>query len=249
VVSEYTALKLFGTRDAVGRQLTYKLYYAGRDTPQTFTIVGISSDTDVDQLMSRDDCLIYLPFSQVYVPNMLLVGRTQPGANASDAARVLQAAVRRADLDLSTGTAGPASWLAAGAWVAARAAGALATGLGLLTLLLSMVGLYGVQSQAVSHRTREVGVRMALGALATQIQGMMLREGFRPVIEGFVLGVFFGTIARAGLRAFYAGGIDLLDPFALVIVPVPLVAAALLACYLPARRAARVDPNVALRHL
>jgi putative ABC transport system permease protein len=90
---------------------------------------------------------------------------------------------------------------------------------------------------------------MALGAVAPQIQRMILREGYRPVIEGFVLGLFFGTIARAGLRAFYAGAVDIVDPFALLVVPVPLVIAATLACLLPARRAARVDPNVALRHL
>jgi hypothetical protein len=249
VVSEYTALKLFGTRDAIGKELSYKLYYGGYDTPQTFTIVGIAKDTDVDQLMSRDDALIYLPFSQVYLPNMMVVARTHRGGDVSDAVRAMQTIVRRADFDLSTGAAGPALWLAAGAWVAARAAGALATGLGLLTLMLSMVGLYGVQAQLVAHRTREVGVRMALGAVAAQIQAMILREGYRPVIEGFVLGLFFGTVARAGLRAFYAGAVDIVDPLALLVVPIPLAIAATLACLVPARRASRVDPSIALRHL
>ena len=249
VVSEHTAVKVFGTRDAIGKELSYKLYYGGYDTPQTFTIIGIARDTDVDQLMSREDALIYLPYSQVYLPNMMLVARTHRGHDVSDAVRVVQAIVRRADSDLSTGTAGPALWLAAGPWVAARAAGALAAGLGLLTLLLSMVGLYGVQSQLVAHRTREVGVRMALGAAASQIQGMILREGYRPVIEGFVLGLFFGTIARAALRAFYAGAVAIVDPVALLAVPIPLAIAATLACLVPARRAAQVDPNVALRHL
>jgi hypothetical protein len=249
LVSEYTARKFFGTRDAVGKQLTYKLYYGGYDTPQTITIVGITKDTDVERLMKRDDNLIYVPFSQVYLPNMILVARAKPDTSAFDATRVLQTIVRRADFDLSTGTAGPVSWLAAGPWVAARAAGTVATGLGLLTLMLSMVGLYGVQSQTVAHRTREVGVRMALGALTSQIERMILREGFRPVVEGFAVGLFFGTLARAGLRAIYVGAIDLVDPVALLVVPIPLAAAAFLACYLPARRASRVDPNVALRQL
>ncbi len=79
---------------------------------------------------------------------------------------------------------------------------------------------------------------------------MILREGFSPVVEGFALGLFFGTSpARAVLRAIYVGAIDLVDPVALLVVPIPLAAAAFLACYLPARRASRVDPNVALRHL
>jgi predicted permease len=249
LVSEYTARKFFGTRDSIGKQLTYKLYYGGHDTPQTFTVVGITKDTDVDRLMDRDHCLIYLPFAQVYLPNMILVARANAGTSPFDATRALQTVVRRADFDLSTGTAGPVAWLAAGPWVAARAAGAVATGLGLLTLMLSMVGLYGVQSQTVAHRTREVGVRMALGALTSQIERMILRDGFRPVAEGFALGLFFGTVARAGLRAIYVGAIDIVDPLALLVVPIPLAIAAFLACYLPARRASRVDPNVALRHL
>jgi putative ABC transport system permease protein len=249
LVSELTARKFFGTSNAIGRQLTYKLYYGGYDSPQTFTIVGITKDTDVDRLMKRDDALIYLPFSQVYLPNMLLVARANGGTSAFDATRMLQTIIRRADVELSTGTAGPAAWLAAGSWVAARAAGAVATGLGLLTLLLSMVGLYGVQSQTVAHRTREVGVRMALGALTSQIERMILREGFRPVVEGLALGFFFGTVARAGLRAIFVGAIDIFDPVAMILVPIPLAMAAFLACYFPARRASRVDPNVALRNL
>ena len=79
-----------------------------------------------------------------------------------------------------------------------------------------MVGLYGVQSQIVAHRTREVGIRMALGALTAQIQRMVMREGFRPVAEGFALGLFFGTVARAGIRAMFVGAVDIVDPFAIV---------------------------------
>lgn len=90
---------------------------------------------------------------------------------------------------------------------------------------------------------------MALGALTAQIQRAVMREGFRPVAEGFALGLFFGTVAHAGIRAMFEGTVDIVDPFAIMVVPVPLAIAAFLASYLPARRASRVDPNVALRHL
>jgi ABC-type antimicrobial peptide transport system permease subunit len=139
--------------------------------------------------------------------------------------------------------------LVAGEMVAARIAGSLALALGLLTLVLSMIGLYGIQTHLVALRTREVGVRMALGATVAHVQRMMLRQGYRPVIEGVILGIAFGVIARLGLRALLTDRIQIVDPIAFLVVPIPLFAAAFLACWLPARRAARVDPNVALRHL
>jgi ABC-type antimicrobial peptide transport system permease subunit len=90
---------------------------------------------------------------------------------------------------------------------------------------------------------------MALGAGARQIQLMMLREGYRPVIEGLLMGLFFGALARTTIRAYVNAGVTPVDPVAFAIVPVPLIVAALVACYVPARRASRVDPNEALRHL
>jgi predicted permease len=247
VISEYTALKIFGTRDAIGRHLVYRLRHAGEDTPETVAVIGVSKATDAERFTKRDAHVMYVPLSQRYLPNLLLVGRS--GDDPAGTARTLEAILRRVDPDLSIGVSGPARWLLAGPWVAARAAGGLAAGLGALTLMLSMVGLYGVQSQAVAQRTREVGVRMALGAMTSQIRAMILREGFRPVFEGFLIGAMLGTLARAGIRALLVAPVEIVDPLALAIVPIPLAIAAFLACYMPARRAARVDPNVALRAL
>ena len=77
----------------------------------------------------------------------------------------------------------------------------MAGALGLLTLALAMVGLYGVQAHLVARCTRELGLRMAIGASSTQIERMVLREGFAPVIQGILLGVMFGVLARLLLRA------------------------------------------------
>jgi putative ABC transport system permease protein len=101
----------------------------------------------------------------------------------------------------------------------------------------------------MAHRTREVGVRMALGAASSQIERMILQEGFRPVMDGLLIGLCLGTVARGAIRAFLTSQVQVIDPFAIAVVPIPLATAAFLACYLPARRASRVDPNVALRHL
>ena len=150
----------------------------------------------------------------------------------------------------ATRPAGPASIVLAGPYFAARIAASLARALGALTLVLAMVGLYGVQAHLVARRTRELGVRMALGASHEHIQRMVLKEGFRPVIEGVVLGMLLAVGARLGLRALVSASIQPIDPvIAFPLVPIPLFIAAFVACYIPARRASRVDPNVALRHL
>ena len=120
--------------------------------------------------------------------------------------------------------------------------------LGALTLLLAMVGLFGIQSHIVGHRTREIGVRMSFGATGRQIQWMVLKDGYRPVLEGLVLGLFGGLAGRVYVRAYLDIEVSVIDPWMLFIVPIPLIVAAFCACYVPARRAAGVDPNVALKH-
>jgi ABC-type antimicrobial peptide transport system permease subunit len=130
-----------------------------------------------------------------------------------------------------------------------RAAGLAALALGALTLLLAMVGLFGVQSHIVARRTREIGVRMSLGASAVQIKRMVLTDGCSPVVEGLALGLFIGLAGRAVVRAYLDIEVSVVDPWMLLTVPIPLIVAAFCACYLPAHRAAAVDPGVALRHL
>jgi len=121
--------------------------------------------------------------------------------------------------------------------------------LGLLALVLSMAGLYGVLAHLVTRRTREIGLRLALGAERADIVRMVVRDGLRPVLEGLVLGFGFAALLRMAMRPLFVRLMPSMHWELLLLVPVPFVAAALLAAYLPARRAAGVDPNVALRHL
>jgi predicted permease len=116
-----------------------------------------------------------------------------------------------------------------------------------LALVLASVGIYGVISFAVSQRTREIGVRMALGARPADVLGMILREGLKLVVLGVVLGVTAALMLTRLLEGMVYG-VSMSDPLVFVLVNILMVAVALTACYIPARRAMRVDPLVALRY-
>jgi putative ABC transport system permease protein len=129
---------------------------------------------------------------------------------------------------------------------APRMGASLLTVFGLLALVLAAIGLYGVMSYSVSQRTREIGIRMALGAGQPTVRGMIVRQGLWLAIGGVTVGlaVAFG-LARLVTNLLF--GVTGADPVTFVVVPVLLLAVALVATLLPARRASRVDPVEALR--
>ena len=123
----------------------------------------------------------------------------------------------------------------------------LAGVLGMLALLLASLGLYGVMSFIVSQRTREIGIRMALGAERRDVITLFLRQGGKLIAIGVAIGLAGGA-AISGLLAVILTDISQFDPLAVGIVAAFLTLVALSACYVPARRATRVDPMTALRH-
>jgi predicted permease len=244
VLSEFTALKIFGTADVVGRQLV--LQFQPSHAPLA-TVIGVARDTDIGHVLGETRSFVYLPIAQRYEPLVAVVARSS--GDAASAVRALRQALRRADPDLAIDVIGTGREILSGPFMFLRAAGLAALALGALTLLLAMVGLFGVQSHIVARRTREIGVRMSLGASAVQIKRMVLTDGCSPVVEGLALGLFIGLAGRAVVRAYLDIEVSVVDPWMLLTVPIPLIVAAFCACYLPAHRAAAVDPGVALRHL
>jgi putative ABC transport system permease protein len=249
VVNETAARRLFGTSDVVGRQIVMQVTGRGREQAvQTVTIVGVARDTDTSYLSPRREGVVYAPIEHRFDPFITITARAVSGDTAV-ALGALQAAIRRADPDVAIEAAGTGRAMLTGPYVFLRFVGVSSLSLGLLTLMLSMVGLYGVQSHGVAERTREIGVRMSFGATAAQIKSMVLKDGYRPVFEGMAIGIFIGLSGRGIIRAYLDEKMSILDPWMLLVVPIPLILAAFCACYLPARRASSVDPNMALRHL
>jgi ABC-type antimicrobial peptide transport system permease subunit len=132
-------------------------------------------------------------------------------------------------------------------FVVSRIGGLLASIVGALGLLLACMGVYGMVSYSVAQRTREIGIRMALGAERIQVLQLVMSEGFQPILCGIAIGI----VASAGVsRALSATlfGLSPLDTVSFAGVSLLLIAIALLATWLPARRATKIDPMVALRY-
>jgi putative ABC transport system permease protein len=155
--------------------------------------------------------------------------------------------VARADKDLPLTRVRTMEQLMSGSWGDRRFSLVLLAAFALVALTLAGVGIHGVMAYAVLQRTREIGVRMALGAHARDVLRLVLGQGLQLTLAGLGLGL----AAALALRRLLAGmlyGVEPSDPVTLAGVAVLLLAVALLACYFPTRRAVRVDPAVALRH-
>jgi predicted permease len=242
VLSEFTARQIFGTADGVGRQVALAQPQRG---VAAATVIGVAANTDVGRIFGDPRPLAYVPLSQYYQPQVTVVARAS--GSVANAVSAVREAVRRADPDVAVDTIGTGRSVLAGPFQMLRGLGLTAIALGAITLLLAMAGLYGIQSHIIANRTREIGVRMSFGATSAQIKRMVLMDGYRPVLDGLVFGLLIGLIGRAYARAYLELDVAIVDPWILVVTPIPLIGAAFFACYLPARRAAAVDPNVALR--
>ena len=186
----------------------------------------------------------YVPFPQSHESILTLVARVEgePGGYA----RALRAAVAAADPDQPLGTVAPLEELVSESVAERRLAAAILSGFALSALLLAAVGLYGVLAYSVACRRREIGVRIALGALPSAIAGLVLRESGRMIAAGLAAGLAAAFLLTRFLSSLLFG-VAPLDPAAFLGVAAALAAAGLAASVVPARRAARIAPMEALR--
>jgi len=240
VLNETLAGMLWPGEDAIGKRISV----SGPEGP-FLEVVGVARDGKYRSLGETPHPYIYQPLLQSYDPRMTLVVRTK-GEPQSVAGVVRQqihaldanlpiADVKtlRDQLDLSLFPSRVAAWTLGG--------------FGVLALLLAAIGIYGVVSYSVAQRTREIGVRMALGAREKDVLRMVLGEGFLVIAIGLALGLLLAVAATRVIAGFLYG-VGATDPITFVTVPLLLGIIALVASYIPARRATKVDPLAALRY-
>src|SRR5205814_877639 len=217
---------------------------------ETIEIVGIVPTTKVRLFEKEPPGALYLPFARAFHSDVFFYVRfaSLRGENEAATADLLRRTVQNVDpllpvLELRTFAkhmdGNPQLWIV-------RAGASLFSIFGGLALGLAVVGIYGVKAYSVARRTREIGIRMALGAEGKTVLWMILREGFVMIAAGTVLG-FLLALATGKIVSAILFQVSSTDPFAFTIAPVVLMTAALIATWLPARRATKISPMAALR--
>jgi putative ABC transport system permease protein len=236
IIDEQLAKQFFGNEDPIGRRITQ-----GMDA----TIVGIVGTVSQGELGERPKATIYYPYSQHdwYGTTYLTIRSTQPLANTL---ATVGSAVRAIDANVPIFEPRALEERIDASLAPRRLAMAVLSGLAAVSLALAIFGLYGVISYSVSQRRSEFGIRLALGAQSSQVRSMVIRQGLVLAAIGIVAGLLIASgVTRALEKLIF--GVSPRDPLSFVGVALVLSAVAVLASYLPARRATRVSPVEALK--
>ena len=250
IVNQTLARRHFGSANPVGKRISLD---SPRRAPKWITIVGVVRDL-AQSWADPVDPEVYVPYwqdprlttgSQPYAAYMTLVARS--GADAGAMVETVKNAVWSIDHNLAIAHAQTLEHAIGNATWQSRFSLILVGLFSSLALLLAMIGVYGVMSYEVARRTREIGIRMALGAGAQGIAGMVARQSLRVAGAGIVCGLAAAAgLVRLMRTLLYQ--VDALDPATFASVATLMLAVAMLAALIPARRATRVDPMIALRN-
>jgi predicted permease len=242
IINQEFARRFYGSAEqALGRRCRIS---QGKPLMQ---IIGIAKDGLYQSLYEDRQPYMFLPVYQHPRSGMTLMIRAESAGALSAVTESARHEIAQLDARLPVVGLMVAEENMSMAYWGPRVAAGMATTFGVLALVLAAMGLYGVMTYSVSQRTREIGIRMALGAQVGDMLRLIVSQGMRLVLIGVVLGLAGAFVLTRALASMLLG-VGTTDSVTFVGVAVLLLAVALLACYLPARRAARVDPLVALRH-
>lgn len=240
IVNETFARRYWPGRDAVGRR-----FRLGGEAGPWIEVVGVARDSKYFYIVEPPQDAVYLPFRQEPRGRMVVLARTS--GESLSVVGPLRDVVHALDPDLPVYEAQTIE-----TFYASRATGFLKVAtemigaIGLMGTMLTMVGLYGLVSYAVARRTREIGIRIAIGATYAHVLKMILRQGMRPAWLGLPTGLVLSVLTTRALPTIFPTS-DRYDPRTFAVVVPILLAVTILAAFVPARRAALVDPTVALR--
>jgi predicted permease len=263
IVSETTARRFWPGEDPLGKRFAFGplrnhwQLSSGEEHPHSAssTVIGVARDVRSVVLDRVDDTCLYFPVTRAFGgtatgsngrPNGTIVMRARSDPNRAVVAVQRELQANHSDLQATVGDSRTAFTDQTG-FVLARACAIASAVIGLLGLAMASVGIYGTVAFAVTQRTQEIGIRMALGAQRGNVLGLVMRESMRPVAIGLVIGFACSAVA-ARLMSTFLFGLSALDPAAFLGASAFLSVVALFAGYLPARRATRVDPVIALRY-
>jgi putative ABC transport system permease protein len=241
IVSEATAHHFWPGEDAVGKHISG----ACGDEKTWCQVVGVVGDLKQHHLEQASRLAVYVPFAQDPWAFFAIVVRTK--LEPASAASAVEGAIHSVDRDEPVYNVRTMRDVEAASLSPQRLQIALIGLFAALALVLACMGIYGVMAYSVAQRTGEMGVRMALGAQTSNVLGLVLGEGLRLAVLGAAIGLA-GSFFAARLLSGMLFGVTPSDPLTFAGVAIVLVLVALLACYIPARRATRVDPLVALRY-
>ena len=245
IVSDTFARRFFPDEDPIGKHIKPGISTFDNEKPSMREIVGVVGDVRNRSLSTEPRPAFYVPQTQTPFSQMTVVVRTIGDPHSLMTA--INKEVASSDPDLPVFSVKTLEEYMSASVAAPRFNTTLLTLFASVALILTIVGLYGVMSYSVAQRTNEIGIRMALGAQTRDVLRLIVGQGFKLVLIGLAIGLV-GALALSRLLASLLFGVGAKDPLTFAAVAVVLGTIGVLACYLPARRAARVDPLVALRY-
>ena len=239
VVNDTFARRFYPGQDAIGKRFNF----SGPNDP-FWEIVGVVPDGKYTSLGEDPKPAVYMPLFRNYEGYVTLIARTRGDSQAG--LNALRTAVQQLEPQLPIFSPKTLTEHMGLSLFPARVAAIALGSFGVLALILAAVGIYGVMSHVVAGRTREIGLRMALGAQFSDVQKLIVRQGMWLAAIGSIIGL---AVALGGARLLksFLYGVSATDPITFTFIALLLLAIAFLACWIPARRASRVDPMIALR--